>query len=192
MNAEDLVHRGQLKQALEALQTQVRQHPADAKLRVFLFQLLALTGAWQRALGQLDSAAELDAKTLPMVGMYQDAVRCEAHRETVFTGHHQPLLFGEPEPWMALLFEALRLIGQGNLSAAAELRDQAFEQAPATPGEINGEAFDWIADADGRIGPMLELILNGRYYWVPFARIPGSILNPPRSICATWCGPRYA
>jgi type VI secretion system protein ImpE len=36
---------------------------------------------------------------------------------------------------------------------------------------LNGESFEWIADADERLGPVLEVILEGRYYWVPFCRI---------------------
>jgi type VI secretion system protein ImpE len=31
--------------------------------------------------------------------------------------------------------------------------------------------FAWIADADPRLGPMLEAIVNGKYYWIPFARL---------------------
>jgi type VI secretion system protein ImpE len=36
---------------------------------------------------------------------------------------------------------------------------------------MNGNAFEWIADADSRLGPVLEVLLNGAYYWVPFERI---------------------
>ena len=31
--------------------------------------------------------------------------------------------------------------------------------------------FNWIADADSRLGPVLEAIINGRYYWVPIQQI---------------------
>jgi type VI secretion system protein ImpE len=51
------------------------------------------------------------------------------------------------------------------------LREQALEAAPASSGRIDGEPFAWIADADGRLGPMLEIILDGRYSWVPFQHL---------------------
>jgi type VI secretion system protein ImpE len=51
------------------------------------------------------------------------------------------------------------------------LRSRALEEAPATPGTLNGAPFEWLADADSRLGPVLEVLLNGSYYWVPFARI---------------------
>jgi type VI secretion system protein ImpE len=35
---------------------------------------------------------------------------------------------------------------------------------------VNGESFDWIADADMRLGPVCEAVINGRYYWLPFSK----------------------
>src|SRR5687767_14938887 len=109
MTAEERVRAGDLTGALEELQSRVRSQPGSAPLRVFLFQLLAVTGQWQRALTQLKTAAELDAGALAMVATYRDAVQCEELRAEIFAGLRSPMLFGRPEPWMALLLEALRL-----------------------------------------------------------------------------------
>lgn len=51
---------GQLDEALHALSAQLRSRPADAALRVFPFQLLALQGEWERAANQLKAVGELD------------------------------------------------------------------------------------------------------------------------------------
>jgi len=56
------------------------------------------------------------------------------------------------------------------------------ELAPATSGTLNGDRFAWIADADMRLGPVLELILNGQYYWVPFNRIASIKIEPPADL----------
>ncbi|WP_327058540.1 tetratricopeptide repeat protein, partial [Escherichia coli] len=63
MNAEELLRAGRVDDALKALQDQVRTQPANAELRVFLFQLLAVLGQWSRANNQLKVAGELDAGT---------------------------------------------------------------------------------------------------------------------------------
>ena len=57
--------------------------------------------------------------------------------------------------------------------AALQARVQAAlpDAAPATPGVVGEQTFDWIADADSRLGPVLEAFVNGRYYWVPFDRL---------------------
>ena len=38
---------------------------------------------------------------------------------------------------------------------------------------------DLIGDADQRIGPMLEAIVNGRYYWIPFNRLSEIKIDKP-------------
>lgn len=171
MTAEECVRAGRLDEALGDLQGQVRSRPADSRLRVFLFQLLVVRGQWERALTQLKVAADLDPTAVPMLQTYQEALRCEVLRAEVFAGRRTPLLFGEPAEWMALLVQALKLTADLKLEDAAALREKAFESAPATPGRIDGQPFAWIADADPRLGPVLEAIVNGRYYWIPFARL---------------------
>ncbi|QBQ98971.1 type VI secretion system accessory protein TagJ [Paraburkholderia pallida] len=179
MTAEESLRAGDLDACLKQLQNQVRADPANASYRVFLFQLLAVQGAWERALTQLNVVGDLDAAALPMVQLYRDALQCEALREDVFAGRRAPLIFGEPTAWLALLIEALRLDGAGDFKAAAACRANALETAQPTAGTLNGVPFAWIADADSRLGPTLEVILNGRYYWVPFERIHRIELEAP-------------
>jgi type VI secretion system protein ImpE len=177
--AQELLAAGDPQGALDLLQRQVRERASDARLRVFLFQLLCVLGQWQRALNQLQVCGEMDAATLPMVNTYREAVQCEMVREAVFAGKTTPIAFGQPQAWVAWLVEALQADARGDLAAAARLRCEAFEAAPATPGSLNGVAFDWIADADSRLGPVLEAVVNGRYCWVPFAAVSKVVIEAP-------------
>jgi type VI secretion system protein ImpE len=169
--AEDRFRLGDLQGCLKELQNEVRRRPADAKLRTFLAQLLILTGDWDRALNQLTVMGELDAGALHMKHAYTAAIQCERLRAAVFAGARSPLVFGDPQPWIALLLQSLSMSAQGRPAEAAALRAQALEEAPVTAGTMNGEPFEWLADADSRLGPVLEVLLNGSYYWIPFARI---------------------
>jgi type VI secretion system protein ImpE len=179
MNAEEALKSGNLDDAFADLQGRVKKDPADAKLRIFLFQLLALLGQWDRALTQLNVAGELDAANLAMVNTYREALRCEAFRAQVFAGNRAPLLFGDPGRWIALLVEALRLAATDRVQESQALRTEAFELAPMASGNIDGTVFEWVADADQRLGPVLEAIVNGRYYWVPFENIRTLVLEAP-------------
>ncbi len=176
-----------LASTLKSLQGEVRDNPADPKHRIFLFQLLSILGQWDRALGQLNVLRDLNAESLSLVQTYQETLNCEALRTDVFAGKRSPLLFGEPEPWMALMVESLKLFGQGREEDAAAMRETALEDAPTTAGTLTlfpvksededepavAETipFEWVADADSRIGPFLETIINGKYFWIPFQRI---------------------
>ncbi|MEY4766048.1 MAG: virulence protein SciE type, partial [Pseudomonadota bacterium] len=168
---EELLAAGDPLGALKALQQRVRANAADAKQRIFLFQLLCVLGQWQRALDQLKVCGELDAASLAMVNTYDPAIRCEAVREAVFAGHTLPHVFGPPAPWVALLAQALQLDAQGEAAAAAQARAQALEEAPASAGQLGDAAFAWMADADSRLGPVLEVIINGRYGWLPLQHL---------------------
>jgi type VI secretion system protein ImpE len=180
--AERAVRDGDLDAALNHLQQRVRTEPANADLRVFLFQLLCVMGQWDRALTQLSVAADLDAKALAMAQMYREAIHCERLRDEVFAGRKSPVVFGEPEEWLALLIESLLVTSRSNASESGPLRERAFEAAPTTSGRIDDQPFEWIADADMRLGPVCEAIINGRYYWIPFARLARIDLEKPEDL----------
>jgi type VI secretion system protein ImpE len=180
--AERAVREGDLDAAVRHLQEQVRHRPADPKLRIFLFQLLCVLGQWDRALTQLNVAAELDPSALAMAQMYREAIGCELLRAGVFDGKRSPLIFGEPSEWLALLIESLLVGGTARSGEAHALRERAFEAAPTTSGTIDNQPFEWIADADMRLGPVCEAIINGRYYWVPFDRLSQIAFDAPTDL----------
>ena len=182
MTAAELLKTSGPTAALRALSEEVRSKPADPKLRVFLAQLLCVLGQWERALNQLTVAAELDPLAIPMKQMYGEAIRCEGLRATVFAGKRTPMVFGQPDEWLALLIESMLRSGQGDEEAAEALRIRAFDDAPASSGTLDGSPFDWLADADMRMGPVLEAYVNGRYYWVPFARLAHIRIDPPEDL----------
>jgi type VI secretion system protein ImpE len=182
VSAQEALRAGRLDEALTQLKQDVRRQPADARLRIFLFQLLCVSGEWDRALTQLSVAGELDAGALLMVQTYREAVRCEVYRSEVFAGKRTPVSLGEPDPWFASLVQSLAVEAQGDREEAARLRSRAYDAAPAAPGTLNGQPFDWIADGDVRLGPCLELIVGGRYYWAPLHRLQSIDLEPPSDL----------
>ena len=155
----------------DELRRMIQKHPQRADLRIFLFQIYCVQGEWMKASTQLDVLLELDPSSKPMVETYREALRCEALRREVFDGKRSPLVLGAPQDWLAMMIEALRVDAEGRPDAAAELRASALEAAPATSGKLDDAPFAWLADADSRVGPVIEAIINGKYYWVPVSRL---------------------
>jgi type VI secretion system protein ImpE len=182
MQADELLREGDPKGALTHLQEIVRRDPSSSAFRIYLFQLLSINGAWDRAATQLGVLADMDPATEAMVRTYREALQCEALRADIFAGRKTPMIFGEPEPWAAWLTQAAMLDGQGKTAEAEALREKALEQAPAVPGSIDGQPFAWIADADTRMGPLLEAVVFGKYYWIPFSRIKGLVFDKPTDL----------
>jgi type VI secretion system protein ImpE len=172
-----------LSEELSRVQKEIRANPSDEKLRTYLFQLLAVQGNWRRALEQLQVCAQLSAKALPMAQTYREAIRCELLRADIFAGKRAPQILGEPPGWIGTLIEALQRLAAGDSTAAARLREAAFDEAPASDGTIDEKSkFEWIADADSRLGPVCECIVNGQYYWVPFMRIRSLRIDAPTDL----------
>ncbi|MDX2132086.1 MAG: type VI secretion system accessory protein TagJ [Planctomycetota bacterium] len=191
MTPEELLKAGRLDDCLSQTERGVRSAPADPKLRVMLFQVLAVMGQWDRALTQLEVAAEMNAENALMGQMYRAAILCEKFREDVFAGRRSPLILGEPEAWIGMMVQAAALAGQGNHAAASDLRARALEDAPTSAGEIDigpeegrtqTQRFEWIADLDETMGPMFEALVDGKYYWVPWNRVQLLRLEPPTDL----------
>jgi len=179
---EEDVRQGRLEEALAALQAAVRKAPAEPKHRVLLFQLLSVMGQWERAMTQLNVVGDLDGKTMPMVQTYRAALKCEEFRAEVFAGKRTPLLFGQPARWAALLVQSLVQGAQGRSAEAEALHTEAFDLAPTSSGTIDEKPFAWLADADTRLGPVLEAIVDGKYYWIPFANLSVIRLEKPADL----------
>jgi len=180
--AEELLREGKIEEALAKLQDQVRNDPAKPELRMFLFQLLSVVGNWPRALTQLNVAAELDGEKMLIAAICRPALESEAFRSAVFDGKKTPLVLGEPEQWVSLMIQANELLASGELLAAAKLREQAFDAAPAVSGKINGHDFAWLADADTRLGPILEAIIDYKYFWIPLTRVKAVRVEEPKAL----------
>lgn len=182
MTPEDYLNAGNLRESLQLLQERVRKDPSNAKDRIFLFQLLVIMGQWERALTQLKVVKELDERSIPMSLTYQQLIVCEQYREQVFAGKCDPIVFGKPEDWMAMLIHALRLSAEEKYEASHELRHNAFEKVPTCCGLIDDQAFEWLADSDPRIGPVFEAYIDGRYFWIAQESVQLIMIEEPADL----------
>lgn len=167
---------------LKRLESEIRASPSDARLRTYLFQLLAIRGEWGRALSQLQVSAQLDPIALAMAQTYREAVRAEVFRAEVFAGRKQPSFLGQPPAWAGLLLESMKLVAEGHIDKAEAMRDDALDSAPGSSGKIDGHPFEWIADADSRIGPVCEAVVDGKYVWIPFENLTRLRIEEPTDL----------
>ncbi|MFB3776381.1 MAG: type VI secretion system accessory protein TagJ [Bryobacteraceae bacterium] len=150
MNATELYKAGRLTEAVQALGAELRENPADAKRRTFLFELLSFAGEYDRALKQLDVLAQEGPQAEMGTLVYRGAIQAERQRQELFRSK------AFPEP--------------------------AADAAEANAGTINGTAFEFIEDADPRIGARLEVFAAGTYVWVPLAHVLSIEISPPQQL----------
>ena len=171
MVSEELLKENNLADALAMLKKSISSDPSDAKKRWFLFQLFCLIGEYERAHEQLKLSAQLDDSFESALMIFSRIISLEAFRERVVAGMETPLILGEPEPWLARLFEANRMLGKSNLEAATQLRKEAYDSQPVVSGICNDVPFTWICDQDSRFAGNIECFLNGKYYWLSLSQV---------------------
>lgn len=184
---DSLIGEQDLEEGLRSVERLIRVEPGNMAHRRLRFDLLCLLGRWEKALVQLQTCARMDKAATPEAYVYRDLVQGERFRAEVFAGRRTPVLPETAPQWLRLQVDALRLQGEGDLSAADAIREKALEQVGDVAGSFeNGPeagtpsgAFKWISDSDTRLGPALEAFLQGQYRWIPFADVTRIRLTGP-------------
>lgn len=168
MDAEQLLKAGDIPAARAALAAELKRSPQDVRARQFFWQLMALVGDLDKADSQLKALGGVQASAMMMGSVYMQAINAERLRTKTFAGQLAPRSVVGTEPWVQGLLDALAGTIKGDGDAAAR-HEAALADAPASPGTFDGQPFEWLADADSRFGPMLEVIIGADYGFIPFA-----------------------
>lgn len=168
-DADQLLRDGDLDGARSALVETVRSNPADARARMFLFQLLAVAGEWEKARTHLEALARISPEAQMLATVYSMAIKAEAERAAIFAGRQRMSVIRGA--WAEGVADAILHYANGRAAEGQAARDAALDQAPDTPGELDGARFEWIADADTRFGPTFEVIIQGRYGLIAFSEV---------------------
>jgi len=96
MNATELYRAGRLSEAVQVLSAELRDNPADAKRRTFLFELLCCAGEFDRAGKQLDVLAQEGPQVEMGTLVYRGAIQAERQRQELFRSKNFPEPAAEP------------------------------------------------------------------------------------------------
>ncbi len=187
---EDALRQGDLAGALAAAKDGIRANPGEGGLRLVLAHLNALGGDWEAATKQLKLYGELstDDKRQLLVITVGSLIDSEKQRREVLAGEREPLIFGDPLPWVADLILMHRHALAGENAAALAARERVIDQAEAVPGRVDGTAFSWLGDTDWRFPAVFEAVIGGSYYWLPVQRLLGITIHEPKGLRdLMWC-----
>jgi type VI secretion system protein ImpE len=165
-----------LAESLALAEAGVRSTPRDPQARWLLVELLCVLAQWERALRQLQTWATLAPHLESTAQVVRGLIRAEHQRIEVLEGRREFSSVASTDStasaWMKELWQALRSsdtdTAPPDMAARDALRRRALDQAPSTPGQLEGAPapFEWISDADTRLGPVCELVLLGSYRWL--------------------------
>jgi type VI secretion system protein ImpE len=97
MTPRDLLQAGKLDEAIDALSAELRDNPADARRRTFLFELLCFAGKYDRAEKHLDIVGQGTKEAEMGALLYHSALHAERMRQQMFDSRTFPLT-ATPKP----------------------------------------------------------------------------------------------
>jgi len=180
--AKTLLESGNLKGAVEAALGFVKSNPTNPSARIFLFELSAFAGDWERAKRQLDVIGHQD--TTAMIGskIYEQCVIAEGKRMDFFAKGTKPEFLATPPDYVYGILTANNRVREGNLAEAREILDKVDEQRPAFACKINGADAADFRDYNDLTSGILEVIIKDSYVWVPFEQIEKISFSEPKSL----------
>lgn len=90
MTARELYKAGKLREAIAALNVEVRDNPGDVQRRTFLFELLAFAGDYDRAEKQLGVLSSGSGEAQLGTVLYRASLHAEKTRKDLFTKREFP------------------------------------------------------------------------------------------------------
>lgn len=180
--AKPLLESGNLSGAIEAALALVKSNPTNASARIFLFELSAFAGDWERAKRQLDVIGHQD--TTAMIGskIYEQCVIAEGKRAEFFSKGAKPEFLATPPDYIYGLLTANNRVREGSLTEAREILDKTEEERPAFACKINGADMEDFRDYNDLTSVILEVIIKDSYVWVPFEQIEKITFTTPKSL----------
>lgn len=180
MNAAESYKAGHLAQAIDAQLAEVKAHPTDAARRTFLFELLCFSGDLDRARRQLDAIRADEGELESAAANYRRLLDAEQARRRLFDEGVGPEILGEETPDLRARIEAVGLLRLGREAEAAARIAEANDALPPIRGTLNGKRFESLRDADDLFAGVLEVMAQGKYFWVALDQVVSVAMNPPR------------
>lgn len=173
MTIKELLDEGRVDDATARLEAIVAANSDDLAARAGLFELLVITGAFDRAAEQLDAITRIDDRPEATTGVrvFQALLNAERARQGLPDTPIEPRFLTEPSELLLGHKEANEACRRGAHVEARASLDRV--QATATENLTEEEAASasggvGIRDADDLLAPVLEVYTSEGYFWVPW------------------------
>ncbi len=180
MDARSFFEAGELDGTTHQLMQAVRANPADQTSRTFLFEVQCFSGEFKKAARQLELLEEQNSSERQGLHFYRDLLLAEQQRTNVFSYGGGPEFLCEPAPYLQMLLASIKYVGETRYDQAREILEASCQNWPEVSGKVNGCYFTAIRDCCNFLGPVFEVMVGSRYYWVPWDEIKTIRFKKPK------------
>jgi type VI secretion system protein ImpE len=162
---------GDLGAAIAAAIDTVKRNPTDVSARIFLFELSAFSGEWDRAEKQLDAIGHQNADAAIGSVIFRQNFQNERDRINTFEHSSRPGAITPIPPYVEELVKAVDLVRRNDTDAAREMLDKIEDERPAFAVELNGKRFEDFRDYNDLTMCFFEAFVKDNYIWLPFEEV---------------------
>jgi type VI secretion system protein ImpE len=180
MTASELLADGRLTEAIDEQLKVVEADPSPAT-RLFLFELLILSGHLRIARGEL-AAITSDEPAWPATRRRFRQLLRALRRWTL---RRRPAFLLPPPAHARRRWNAARAGELGDDARGVKWADLADALTPEVRGFVDGREFVGLRDGDDRLASVFEVFVGSRYVWVPFEQVRAVVLPPAAGVIET-------
>ncbi len=177
MTARDALADGRLADAVAAQRAAVSVTPNDPAARLFLFELLALSGLSSDARRELFGIPSSDPAWPASRLAFRRLLAAIRHRDRL----RKPFLLAPPPKHLKCRWLAAKAAWRDD-SIAVDFADRADAALPEVTGFVDGREFVGLRDSDDRFAGAFELLIGRRWVWVAIEQVRTLSLTEPVAV----------
>ena len=177
MTARAALADGRLADAVAAQRAAVSATPDDPAARLFLFELLALSGLSSDARRELFGIPSSDPAWPASRLAFRRLLAAIRHRDRL----RKPFLLAPPPKHLKCRWLAANA-ARRNDSIAVDFADRADAALPEVTGFVDGREFVGLRDSDDRLAGVFELLIGRRWVWVAIEQVARLSLTEPIAV----------
>ena len=177
MTARDALADGRLADAVAAQRAAVSVTPNDPAARLFLFELLALSGLSSDARRELLGIPSSDPAWPASRLAFRRLLAAIRHRDRL----RKPFLLAPPPKHLKYRWLAAKAARRDD-SIAVDFADRADAALPEVTGFVDGREFVGLRDSDDRFAGAFELLIGRRWVWVAIEQVRTLSLTEPVAV----------
>jgi len=179
---QEMLQNGQLQEAIQLVETQLKDDPMNIDLKGQHIELLCINGELERADKQLNFLVQKHPDFLIGAANLRQLIRAEQARIDFMAGKAVPQLFAESDAYVAALMK-LRLAMVDSQDDVTQCANSLEDLRPQVSLLINDKTNQEIRDLDDTLGGFIEIFgTDGNFYLAQLPEIDYINFKPVTSL----------
>ncbi|MEG3753044.1 type VI secretion system accessory protein TagJ [Psychromonas arctica] len=180
---KEMLQSGKLTDAIQYLETQLKDDPMNVDFRSSLIELLCIKGELERADKQLNLMVQKHPDFLIGATNLRQLIRAEQSRKDFADGKSVPDLFNGTNQHSEALLQLSIELHNGDADSMKEKAEKLEEIRPELTIKLNDNVVTEMRDLDDTLGGFIEIFgTDGKFYLAELSQIDFITFKPAASI----------